>query len=377
VIAPERVGGLVATLVAHQQAQGHLPLWTAWGRETWTMIGNPALPVIAHALAAGFHGFDADAALAAMIATSTEARPDAPAWAQRDWTLYTRHGYLPFDQVDNESVSRSLEYGIGDDAVARVATALGRPEVAARFQARAAGYRALYDSTTRTMRGKDAAGRWRTPFDPLVATSPMNNPGDYTEANAWQYTATPALHDPEGLRTLLGGPQALQDWLDTFFSLPAPLASKELGQEALIGQYAHGNEPSHHIAYLYAFTNAPWRGQALIRRIAHDFYPDRHDGILGNDDCGQMSAWLVLSTLGFYPVTPARAEFVLGTPLVASARVQVPGRRALTIRAEGFGAAHPFARSVTLDGRPLAPTALRHADLAAGGTLRIEMVGLP
>jgi predicted alpha-1,2-mannosidase len=376
-VVPERVDGMIATLIAHQQAQGYLPLWTAWGRETWTMIGNPALPVIADALAKGFTGFDRRAALQAMLDTATQPRPQAPAWAQQDWANYEQYGYLPFDKEPGESVSRALEYGVGDAALAQVAAQLGDTANAARFAQRAQGYRLLWDASTQVMRGKDSQGRWRTPFDPLTPTSPMNNPGDYTEANAWQYTLTPALHDPEGLVALMGGRPAFGAWLDTFFSVQAPGDNRHLGQEALIGQYAHGNEPSHHIAYLYAYTAAPWKGHALIRRVVRNFYSDRTTGITGNDDCGQMSAWYVLSTLGFYPVRPASGTYVLGAPQVRQASVRLARGRRLRIVAHGFGEQHPYARTASLRGSSVDPVALSHVDLAAGGELRFQMQALP
>lgn len=376
-IVPERVDGMVATLIAHHQAQGYLPLWTAWGRETHTMIGNPALPVIADALAKGFSGFDAQAALKAMIETSTLPRPSAPAWAQRSWAIYEQHGYLPFDKEPGESVSKTLEFGVGDGAVAQVAAQLGDATVARRFAERARGYRHLWDATTRQMRGRDAQGGWRMPFDPLQATSPLGNPGDYTEANAWQYTLTPALHDPQGLAALMGGPAAFGQWLDAFFNTQQRGVDKHQGQEALIGQYAHGNEPSHHIAYLYAYTPQPWKGHALIRRISREFYSDRASGITGNDDCGQMSAWYVFATLGFYPVRAASGSYVLGAPQVAAAQVQLAGGKTLRMRAQGFGEARPYAASAQLDGRALAATQLDHAALLAGGELQFEMQPLP
>ena len=376
-LVPERVDGMVATLLQHHQAQGYLPLWTAWGRETHTMIGNPALPVIADAVAKGFKGFDRDEALQAMVHSATAARPNAPDWAQRDWRLLDEFGYLPFDRVAGEAVSTTLEFGIGDDAVARVARAAGRSDLAERFANRAQGWRRLWDADTQMMRGKDSQGRWRTPFDPLVPTSPLNNPGDYTEANAWQYTLTPALHDPAGLVAQMGGPAAFEAWLDRFFSVQAPGDNKHLGQEALIGQYAHGNEPSHHIAYLYAWTGAPWKGHALLRRIVRGFYGDGPDGITGNDDCGQMSAWLVLTTLGLYPVVPASGSYALGAPQVRSATLRLPGGARLRIRADGFGEGRPHAHRARLDGRSLDPQAVRHAELAAGGELRFEMRASP
>lgn len=320
-VVPERVPGIVNTLLAHEAQMGYLPLWTAWGRETHTMIGNPALPVISDAIAKGFPGIDADAAYAAMRRTSTAERPQAPAWAQRSWTLLDRYGYLPYDLAPGESVSKTAEYGYGDAALAEVARHLGRLTEAERFGRRAASWKALFDPETRTLRGRDSKGEWRTPFDPVEATSPMNNPGDYTEANAWQYTATPALHDPAGFREQLGGRAALEAWLDTFFALPLPDPDKHLGQEAMIGQYAHGNEPSHHIAWLYAWTDAPTKGEGRIAEIARRFYRDAPDGIFGNDDAGQMSAWYVLASLGLYPSRPGHAEWTLGAPLLSRARI--------------------------------------------------------
>ncbi len=360
-LVPERVPGFVSTLVAHQQQMGYLPLWTVMGRETHTMIGNPAMPVIADAIAKGFP-VDREAALQAMLATSTQDRPDAPAWAQRSWQWLDQYGYLPFDKAPGESVSKTAEYGYGDAALAQVARQMGRSGVAERFARRASSWQNLFDERTQTLRGKDSDGRWREPFDPAVATSPMNNPGDYTEANAYQYTATPALHDPEGFRERLGGPEGLGRWLDRFFTLPVPNPDKHLGQEALIGQYAHGNEPSHHIAWLYAFSDRPAQGHARVAEVVRRFYSTRPDGIVGNDDAGQMSAWLVFAMLGFYPAQPALGQYVLGQPLVRGATLQLADGRRLRLSGSG-----PVAR---LNGTPVAPTALSHADLIQGGVLK-------
>ena len=354
-LIPERVDDFMLTLLDHAKAAGTLPLWPIWGGETNTMIGDPALPVIADAWAKGFRGFDGREALAAMVATSTRDH------AQSTWSLFDRYGYYPTDKLSNEAVSRTLEAGIGDAATARMAMMLGDTAAAERFARRAASYRVLIDPATRLARGRDSTGAWRTPFDPLTATSPLNNPGDYTEANAWQYSWTPALHDVDGLVAAMGGRAAFTRMLDTFFSLPAR-ESKYLGQEALIGQYAHGNEPSHHIAWLYAWSTRPERGPALVREIATRFYRDTPDGVVGNDDCGQMSAWYVFATLGFYPVDPASGDFVLGRPLVAGATVRLPGGKALRI-----GQARQA--RVTLNDRPLGRS-VSYRDLVRGGSLR-------
>ena len=331
-IVPERVDGMVQTLLAHHSQQGFLPLWTAWGRETYCMIGNPALPVIADAIAKDFKGFDHATALQAMVETSSKPRPQAPEWAQRSWNLLDTYGYLPFDLEPNgEAVSKTLEHGYGDDAVARVARLLGHNETAQHFAQRAKGYQKLWDAQTGVMRGRDSQGRWREPFNPDTPTSPLNNPGDYTEANAWQYTLTPALHDPIGLRKMMGGSLGMERWLDHYFQRRSQV-NKHLGQEALIGQNAHGNEPSHHAAWLYAFTASPWKGHALVDRIARSFYRDSPNGLIGNDDCGQMSAWLVFATLGIYPVNPGHGEYMTGLPLVKKAQLHLQ-TGTLTVRA--------------------------------------------
>lgn len=366
-IVPERVSGFINTMLSHHQQMGWLPLWTSWGRETYCMIGNPALPVIADALLKGFGkggAIDEQAALAAMIETSTRHRPDAPEWAQREWTVLDRYGYLPFDLQKGESVSMTAELGYGDAAVAAVASYLGRTDVAQQFRNRSRGWLHLFDEQTRTLRGKDSRGRWRSPFDPVAATSPLRNPGDYTEANAWQYTATPALHDAAAFRDRLGGAAALETWLDRFFSLPIPRPDKHLGQEALIGQYAHGNEPSHHITWLYTLTHAPHKGQRLREQIVQRFYGTRPDGLKGNDDVGQLSAWLVFAMLGFYPAEPFSAAYAIGSPMVQSAELQLANGRVLRLRGRGFEA--------TLNGTAFNAGRISHEALLAGGELNFR-----
>jgi len=368
-LVPERTPGLVATLLAHHAQQGFLPLWPAWGRETYTMIGNPALPVLAEAMAKDLVPREGRAAvLQAMVETSTLPRPDAPPWAQRDWALYEQFGYLPFDLYpQGESVSKALEYGIGDDAVARVAGALGDEVTAERFARRARGWQQLWDGRLGVVRGKDSGGRWREPFDPAEATSPMNNPGDYTEGNAWQYSLAPALHDAPGLRDRVGGPAAFGDWLDAFLVRPMKKVDKHLGQEALIGQLAHGNEPGHHVPWLYAYTDRPQKGPALVRRIARSFYGTGPDGLVGNDDAGQLGAWFVFAALGLYPVMPASGQYVTGEPMVRRATLQRgDGTRLEIVRSGRPGA--------WLDGVAVDSTALPHGALMKARRLELGPV---
>ncbi len=374
-LVPERIDGLAQTLLLHQKAMGYLPIWTAWGRENWCMIGNPALVALANFLSSGFHGFEPQAALKAMVATASDPRPTAPSGAQQGWSDYETYGFLPYDKVEGESVSKTIEYAWGDDAVARVAAQLGDQTVQSRFARRAAGWRNLFDAESQMMRGKSSTGVWRTPFDPTIATSPLNNPGDYTEANAWQYTVAIGLFDPEGFVQALGGPKAAGDWLDRLFSTPTASGAKFLGQEGLIGQYAHGNEPSHHVAYLYAWTDRPWRTRQIVDSVVQAFYSDRPDGLTGNDDAGQTSAWYVLSTLGIYPTQPASGTFTLGAPQVRRARLRLSGGRSLTILRQGrLDDAHAVA-AVTLNGQRLEPVGLTYQALMQGGVLVFRYPG--
>ena len=324
-IAPERVNGFINTMIEHSKAAGFLPIWTAWGQDNYCMIGNHSIPVIADAYMKGFTDFDADEALQQMIKSTTQNHINS------NWTMLNKFGYYPFDSLDNEAVSRTLEHGVDDYCIALMADKMGKKDMATTYYKRSAYYKNIYDAATKQMRGRDSKGNWRVPFNPLMATSPMNNPGDYTEANAWQYFWTPAQYDLEGMMQLLGGKKNFTAQLDSFFTIKALNPNKHLGQEAMIGQYAHGNEPSHHIAYLYAYSDKPERTGELITQICNEFYNNTTTGMIGNDDCGQMSAWYIFSTLVFYPVNPSRGEFVLGMPQVTKAVVRANGGKKLVI----------------------------------------------
>jgi len=363
-LVPERINDFANSLLEHAQDCGRLPIWTIWGGETGTMIGEPALPVLADFWAKGFRGFDGHRALAEMVRTSTE---DS---GLSQWSIFDLYGYYPFDKVEGEAVSRSLEAAIGDDALSRLATALGQTELAERFGQRSRKWRNLIDPETRLARGRDSTGQWRSPFDPLKPTSPLNNPGDYTEGNAWQFTFTPGLIDPLGLAEALGGKNSLSSMLDQFFFDLAPTeGAAYLGQEAMIGQYAHGNEPSHHIAWLYAYTDRPATGYKLVRQICEEFYNNGPGGIIGNEDAGQLSAWYVFATLGFYPAQPASGSYLAGIPIVAKAKICVPGRKSLTIKR---GKSCDDLVRVTLDNQVLDHFSISHSILVSGRKLEFH-----
>ena len=367
ILAPERIDGIIQTMLIHHKAKGFLPIWTAWGQDNYCMIGNHAIPMILSAYQNGFNGFDATEAFTAMVETST--RPHI----NSDWELYNRYGYYPFDKLDNESVSRTLESGMDDWCVSQMAINLGYPELKETFAKRATYYRNLYDPESTFFRGKDSDGNWRKPFDPLEATSPLNNPGDYTEANAWQYFWTPAQYDVNGVINLLGGRQSFTRKLNEFFTTKALNPNKFLGQEAMIGQYAHGNEPSHHVIYLYAFSDEPKKGQRYIHHVINEFYNNTPDGLIGNEDGGQMSAWYILSTLGFYPVNPTNGEFFLGSPQVKKASINLSNNNVFNIEAPGLSKKAIYNENRYLSGVKLNQAFISYKDVMNGGTLTFEM----
>jgi predicted alpha-1,2-mannosidase len=367
IIAPEKIDGIINTLLSHHKAAGFLPIWTAWGQDNYCMIGNHAIPMILSAHQNGFTCFDKQEALNAMIETSTQSHFNS------DWELYNQFGYYPFDKLDNEAVSRTLESGYDDWCVAQMADQMNDKENSIQFLKRAHYYRNLFDTKTQLFRGKDTNGNWRNPFDPLTATSPMNNPGDYTEANAWQYFWTPAQYDIEGMQNLLGGKTAFTKKLNDFFTIESVNPNKFLGQEAMIGQYAHGNEPSHHITYLYAFSDTPKTGQKYIHKIINEFHNNTPDGMIGNDDCGQMSAWYILSTLGFYPVNPANGEFVLGAPQVKNATIHLKNNKKFSISTSNLSAENIYTNHQKLNNIEVSKPIINYSDIIKGGTLNFQM----
>lgn len=370
ILAPGRVNGFVQTMLAHARAQGHLPIWTLWGKENFGMIANHSVPVIVDAYLKGFRGFNAKEAFQAIKTSLTVDH------FKSDWSLYTKYGYVPFDRVPGESVSRTLEYAYDDACAARLAEALGKKEDAVYFLARSLSYTNLFCRETRFMRGRDAAGNWRTPFDPLKANHNATSGGDYTEGNAWQYSWH-VQHDPEGLIALTGGREEFCEKLATLFTLPSKVEGigALVDVTGMIGQYAHGNEPSHHVAYFFALAGQPWRTQELVRKIIDTQYGAAPDGLCGNDDCGQMSAWYLFSVMGFYPFDPCGRGYVLGAPQVPKVALHLSGGKRFVVEAKNLSKANLHVRSVTLNGVPFTGITLPHADIMAGGGLVFEMGG--
>ncbi len=369
IVQPEkRNADFVDSLLAHRRHSpyGILPVWSFHGQETWTMIGYHAVPVIADAYLKGIRGFDADAALDAMVASASYGPYDG-------LRQYMELGWVPIDE-EGEAASKTLEYAYGDWTIARMAQAMGRTDIARRFDTRAANWRNAFDPGTGFMRAKNRDGSFRTPFDPTASGYGT----DYTEGNAWQYSWY-VPHDVAGLAAAHGGADALLGRLDAAFEAEVDPSIFEHMEDitGLIGWYAHGNEPSHHVAYLYAYAGQPWRTQARLKTIMDTQYADRPDGLAGNDDLGQMSAWYLFTALGFYPVAPGSGEYVIGRPFLPRATLKLPNGRQFTVVADGLAQGHGYIGSVTLDGKPLQRAFLRHAEILAGGELRFTMQAEP
>jgi predicted alpha-1,2-mannosidase len=359
----ERVDDLARSMLAFARESGLLPVWSLVGNETNTMTGYHAIPVLADAYRKGFRGFDAEEAFQAMKRSAMQ--------DDRGLAEYRRYGYIP-SELEVESVTKTLEYAYDDWAIAEMAAGLGHGDDAARFRERARSYTRVFDPGTRFMRGRDARGRWVEPFDPVRSSHRERT--DYTEGNAWQHSWF-VPHDVRGLIELMGGEGRFVRKLDSLFAADTAVTGERVSPDisGMLGQYAHGNEPSHHIAYLYSYAGAPWKTQETARRILSDLYRDTPDGLPGNEDCGQLSAWYVFSAMGFYPVNPADGVYVIGSPLFGRVSLDLGAGRRFTVIAEDASPENRYVQSARLNGQPHELAYLRHEDIVRGGTLRLEM----
>lgn len=364
-VTPERVDGFVNSLIAQGETQGFLPIWGLWGKENYCMIGNHGVSVVAEAYRKGFRGFDAERAFRIVKKTQTESHPQ-----KSNWEVYTKYGYFPTDLTKAESVSSTLESVYDDYAAADMARRMGKTEDAAYFAKRADYYKNLFDPSTGFMRPRKADGTWKTPFDPSDVGHAESSGGDYTEGNAWQYTWH-VQHDVPGLIALFGGEEAFLNKLDSVFTVK--LETTQADVTGLIGQYAHGNEPSHHVAYLYALAGRPERTQELIREIFDTQYRNEPDGLCGNDDCGQMSAWYMFSAMGFYPVNPVSGDYVFGAPQLPKMVLHLANGKTFTVIAENLSKEHKYVDSITLNGKPYTKKSISHEEILEGGTLIYKM----
>lgn len=364
----QRSNDFINSLLAarRESAYGILPVWSFQGQETWTMIGYHAVPVIADAWMKGIRGYDAGAALDAMVASASYAPYDGLG-------DYMKLGYVPIDR-EGEGASKTLEYAYDDWTIARMARSMGKTDVARQFELRAANWRNTFDKETGFLRAKLANGRFREPFDPAASGYGT----DYTEGNAWQYSWY-VPQDIAGLIAAHGGDSRFAERIDAVFDAevdPKQFAHME-DITGLIGWYAHGNEPSHHVAYLYVYAGQPWRTQERLGQIMESQYAARPDGLAGNDDLGQMSAWFVFTALGFYPVAPASNEYVIGRPFLNRAAMNLPNGKRFSIRADHLDEGHTYIGRVTLNGKPLDRSFIRHEEIMAGGELHFIMQAEP
>jgi predicted alpha-1,2-mannosidase len=365
---PERLKDMMNSMLAFCDENGLLPVWDLSTYETNCMSGYHAVPVLADAVLKNTPGIDPERAYAAMRKSAYQ--------EGRGVKDYCTFGFVPQDKAWY-TVTKTLEYAFDDWCIAQVAKKLGKEADYKLFMIRASAYQTLFDRNTGFIRGKNSDGKWAEPFDPLF-TSTDGSKSFYEEGNAWQYTFF-VPHDINGLATAFGGTFKMINKLDALFSAPSGVKGKDAPPDVsgLIGQYAHGNEPSHHIAYMYSYLGAPSKTQKWVRTILDSMYHDKPEGYSGNEDCGQMSAWAVWSMMGMYPVNPASGEYVFGSPVFDEVSVKMPSGKVMKIVAKNNNKRNLYIQSVKLNGRPYTKVFIDHETLQQGGELEFEMGILP
>lgn len=362
---PQKDAAFINSMLRQYDTYGYLPIWQLWGDENYCMIGNHAIPVIADAMLKGVGGFDYEKAYKACVASSTTDHPGAP------FSIWNKYKYFP-ENIQSQSVSLTLEIAYDDWCVAQMAKKLGKEKDAAFFSNRSMYYKNLYDGNSTFFRAKNDKGEWITPFNPLQYGGNGGNP--FTEGNAWQYFWY-VPQDMSGLISLMGGTGPFNAKLDTMFTLQAKDSDVNGNASGFIGQYAHGNEPSHHVAYLYNYSGQPWKTQFYVHKIMEELYSNTVTGLSGNEDCGQMSAWYIFSAMGFYPVNPAGGLYAIGSPLLKQVTINLPGKKKFTINT--INAGKTYIQSVKLNGVQYTKTYIAHSDIEKGGLLEFTMGDAP
>ncbi len=366
---PDRVNDMVKSFIAFYEQNGRLPVWNIYGSETDMMIGNHAIPVIVDAYLKGIGDFDANKALAACVATANIDH-------YRGIGLYKKIGYVPYDvqdtyNSDNWSLSRTLEYAFDDHCIAVMADRLGNKAIAATFSARAKYYRNVYNPASSFMQPRHSSGKFVAPFDPEEYSTHI------CESNAWQYFWS-VQHDIRGLMDLVGGKSRFAQKLDSMFTMhPVDSSKLPIFSTGMIGQYAHGNEPSHHALYLFNAVEEPWKTQHYAAQVMETLYLNNPSGLSGNDDCGQMSAWYVFSALGFYPVDPVSGRYEIGTPIFPYSELKLANGKKFTVKANRVNKSNIYIRSVTINGKPLETSYITHEQIMSGANLVFEMSNKP
>lgn len=369
ILQPKRNADMIISMLEHQKQSVHgmLPIWSHYANENWCMIGYHSVSVIADAIVKGNTGFDVKAAIAASVATAKVPYYDGLG-------DYMDMGYVPEDK-SGASVSKTLEYAYDDWAIAQAAKAIGDDSIYEEFIKRADNYKNVYDAASGFMRPKLSDGSFKKEFDP------MDTHGQgFIEGNSWNYSLY-VPHQPDTLINMMGGKEAFVSRLDSLFTMELPdkyfANTEDISREGIIGNYVHGNEPSHHVVYLYNWTDKPWKSQDKIRMILEAMYKPIEDGLGGNDDFGQMSAWYIFSTLGFYPVAPGSPEYALGSPAIRNAKIQLENGKVFEVVVENQSKENVFVDKVTLNGTPLHTPFIKHSDIEQGGRLHFYMTSQP
>lgn len=362
-----RIPDFVKSMMRQYDYYGYLPVWQLWGQDNYCMIGNHSIPVIVDAVLKGVAGVDEEKAYEAVFNSSIVSHPNSP------FEVWEKYGYMP-ENIQTQSVSITLEQAFDDWCVAQLAKRLGKEKDYNHFMKRSAFYRNLFNSKTGFFQPKNDKGEWIEPFDPYKYGANGGYP--FTEGNAWQYFWYVPQNIPD-LISLTGGNKAFVAKLDTFFTVSYQSGALNDNASGFVGQYAHGNEPSHHVAYLYACAGEPWKTQKYVAYIMNELYNDSSSGYAGNDDCGEMSAWYVFGALGFYPVNPVSGEYVIGTPMLEEAVIQLPGRKTFTVKAPRKEDNEVYICSMKLNGEKYTKNYITHQDIMKGGILEFVMTASP
>ncbi|MEI6694532.1 MAG: GH92 family glycosyl hydrolase [Bacteroidota bacterium] len=363
----DRTAGFINSMLRQYKTYGYLPIWQLWGTDTYCMIGNHAIPVIVDAYIKGIKGFDYELAYEAVKASSTNAHKNAP------FNLLNQYGFFPED-LQTQSVSITLEIAYNDWCVAQMAKKLGHDADYQFFLKRSANYKNLFDKNSGFFKAKNSDGKWLEGFNPLAYGG--NGGFPFTEGNAWQYLWYVPQDVPSFIE-LMGGDKKFTQKLDTFFTLDAKPEDVNGNASGFIGQYAHGNEPSHHIVYLYDFTNEPWKAQYYSAKIMKELYNDQQSGYSGNEDCGQMSAWYIFSAMGFYPVNPANSVYCFGSPQLKKAEIRLANGKNFKMIANNADEKNIYIQKILLNGKPYTKNFITHNDIVSGGIIEFTMGSTP
>ncbi len=367
IIQEERTASFINSMLRQYQTYGYLPIWQLWGSETYCMIGNHAIPVILDACMKGITGIDYNLAYEAIRASSTRDHKNAP------FHILDKYQYFPED-IQTQSVSLTLEIAYNDWCAAQMAKKMGKNDDFTFFSKRSASFKNLFDPSIGFFRAKDSRSQWIEPFNPLAYGGNGGYP--FTEGNAWQYLWY-VPHDVSGFISLMGGKEKFLQKLDTFFTLKAKPEDVNGNASGFIGQYAHGNEPSHHIIYLYDYAGQPWKAQQYSAQVMKELYNDGHSGYSGNEDCGQMSAWYIFSSMGFYPVNPANGVYCLGSPQLAKAVIHLKNGKSFTVITHNAATSNIYIKKMLINGKANNNCFITHSDIISGATVEFFMDKVP